>query len=427
MLFLENIRMAVTSLKANKSRAFLTMLGIIIGISSVIAIMTVGNSLSASISESMQSIGANNVSVYIDFKEEERDERENGIVFGTVQRNTNVRKEDLMTDEMIESLLRDLGDSIEAVSATESVEEGIEIKNGMDSARINLNGVSQGYFVANSTELKAGNQISASDSVGARDVCMVSDKLIDDLYEGDYEGMIGKQISLTALNQTHTFTVVGIYEHQKDSGMFSMGNNSSTDMYIPLKLAQKMKHKNYYTNFDVVGKTGVDPDKLASKVKTYMQGYYRGNSYLTVDTFSMASMASSMMTMMNTITLAISIIAGIALLVGGIGVMNIMLVSITERTREIGTRKALGATNGSIRIQFITESMIICLIGGAIGVVVGLIMGAVGAKALGYAANPSIGSIFGSLVFSLAVGVFFGYYPANKAAKMNPIEALRYE
>ena len=134
-----------------------------------------------------------------------------------------------------------------------------------------------------------------------------------------------------------------------------------------------------------------------------------------------------MTTMMGTITLAISIIAGIALLVGGIGVMNIMLVSITERTREIGTRKALGATNSSIRIQFITESMIICLIGGAIGVMLGLLMGAAGAKLLGYAASPSIGSIFGSLGFSLAIGVFFGYYPANKAAKMNPIEALRYE
>ena len=107
--------------------------------------------------------------------------------------------------------------------------------------------------------------------------------------------------------------------------------------------------------------------------------------------------------------------------------MNIMLVSITERTREIGTRKALGATNGSIRIQFITESMIICLIGGAIGVVLGIALGAIGAKLMGYPAAPSISSIVGSLGFSLAIGVFFGYYPASKAAKMNPIEALRYE
>jgi putative ABC transport system permease protein len=131
--------------------------------------------------------------------------------------------------------------------------------------------------------------------------------------------------------------------------------------------------------------------------------------------------------MISTITLAISVIAAIALVVGGIGVMNIMLVSITERTREIGTRKALGATNGSIRVQFIVEAMIICLIGGIIGVIVGLIGGQFAAKILGYPASPSISGIIISLIFSMATGLFFGYYPANKAAKMNPIDALRYE
>ena len=131
--------------------------------------------------------------------------------------------------------------------------------------------------------------------------------------------------------------------------------------------------------------------------------------------------------MMGTITTAVSVIAGIALLVGGIGVMNIMLVSITERTREIGTRKALGATNANIRTQFIVEAMIMCLIGGIIGIICGILLGSLGAKILGYAASPSISSIIVSLGFSLAIGIFFGYYPANKAAKMNPIDALRYE
>ena len=119
--------------------------------------------------------------------------------------------------------------------------------------------------------------------------------------------------------------------------------------------------------------------------------------------------------------------AGISLLVGGIGVMNIMLVSITERTREIGTRKALGATNGSIRLQFIMESVVICLLGGAIGIILGLTLGSIATKMLGYAAKASVASIVFSVVFSIFIGVFFGYYPANKAAKLNPIEALRYE
>lgn len=131
--------------------------------------------------------------------------------------------------------------------------------------------------------------------------------------------------------------------------------------------------------------------------------------------------------MLSTVSVAISVIAGISLLVGGIGVMNIMLVSITERTREIGTRKALGATNGSIRLQFIVESIVICLTGGFIGIVIGLGIAAGVSNMLGYAASPSVEGIIFSVTFSVFIGVFFGYYPANKAAKMNPIEALRYE
>ena len=141
----------------------------------------------------------------------------------------------------------------------------------------------------------------------------------------------------------------------------------------------------------------------------------------------MSSIVDAMTDMMSTITLAISIIAGIALLVGGIGVMNIMLVSITERTREIGTRKALGATNNSIRLQFIVEAIVICIIGGIIGIILGIIMGIVAANLMDAPAVPSISSIIMSLTFSMAIGVFFGYHPANKAAKMDPIEALRYE
>ena len=132
--------------------------------------------------------------------------------------------------------------------------------------------------------------------------------------------------------------------------------------------------------------------------------------------------------MMGTTTLAISVIAGIALLVGGIGVMNIMLVSITERTREIGTRKALGAPNSSIRIQFIVESIVICLIGGIIGMILGILMGYGGIKLIKSTVFAvSVKSVLLSIGFSMAIGVFFGYYPANKAAKLDPIEALRYE
>ena len=142
---------------------------------------------------------------------------------------------------------------------------------------------------------------------------------------------------------------------------------------------------------------------------------------------SMETMLDSMDSIMSTINIALSVIAGISLLVGGIGVMNIMLVSVTERTREIGTRKALGATNGNIRIQFVVESMIVCLIGGVIGIILGTILGYVGSSLMGVVAFPSASSIALAVGFSLAIGIFFGYYPANKAAMLDPIEALRYE
>ena len=141
----------------------------------------------------------------------------------------------------------------------------------------------------------------------------------------------------------------------------------------------------------------------------------------------MSSLTESMSETIDTAAVAIAFIAGISLLVGGIGVMNIMLVSITERTKEIGTRKALGAKTGSIRFQFIIESMILCLIGGLLGILLGFGIGAVAASVMGYSASAPFTAIVGSVVFSMAIGVFFGFYPANKAAKMDPIEALRYE
>ena len=141
----------------------------------------------------------------------------------------------------------------------------------------------------------------------------------------------------------------------------------------------------------------------------------------------MESMTESMSDMIGTVSIAISFIAGISRLVGGIGVMNIMLVSITERTREIGTRKALGAKNSSIRFQFIIESMILCLIGGILGIFGGFLLGVIAASILGYSAAVPVAAIIVAVGFSMVIGIFFGYYPANKAARMDPIEALRYE
>lgn len=421
-MFIENVRLALTSLKTNKSRTILTMLGIIIGIAAVIAIETVGNSLTLSVSDSMQSLGANNVTVYLTQRPQEKDESEDGIVFGTISNQENATEKDLLTDEMIYGLATEFKDSIEAISANRNVGTAT-VKKGTDSKKISTNGVSLGYFKANTVEILAGDIFTTDEYRDGRNVIIIGSDVADSLYGGNYDSLIGETINLAFEDETTEFVVCGVYKYEPS--MFAL--NSASDGYIPLTLAKEMLHIHYYTNFSVVSKIGVDSNALAKEIRDYLNGYYRNNRLFMVETYSMASMVSSLSSMMGNITTAVSVIAGIALLVGGIGVMNIMLVSITERTREIGTRKALGATNGYIRMQFIIEAVVICVIGGILGILLGLGMGAVGAKLLGFAAAPSVSSIVGSIAFSMAIGIFFGYYPANKAAKMNPIDALRYE
>lgn len=421
-ILLENIRLAFTSLRANKSRALLTMLGIIIGIASVIAIMTVGNSLTLSVSSSMQSMGANNITVSVSQRETEVEERENGIVFGSRDRTREMTEDDYVTDSMIYEMTEQFQDEIEAISADETVGDAT-LKKGTDNIDISITGVSRGYFVANEMTMLAGETFSASDTTGIRNVALVADTFVEDYFGCDARSALGREISVKVAGQSVDYTITGVYEYEESA----FGSSSTTSCYIPLTTAQNFNHTKNYSSISVVSKVGTDSDELASRIENYLNGYYRSNPYYEINAYSMSSMVSIMGDMMDTITTAIAVIAGIALLVGGIGVMNIMLVSITERTREIGTRKALGASNSYIRTQFIVEAMIICLVGGMIGILFGIGLGYLGAVVLGYSASPSVGSIIGSLAFSLAIGLFFGYYPANKAARMNPIDALRYE
>ena len=182
-----------------------------------------------------------------------------------------------------------------------------------------------------------------------------------------------------------------------------------------------------YTDLLIVSDGAENAAQVAKDVVRLLENRHgvRGQNAILVQNFN--DIMSQMDQILSYITIFVVFVAAISLLVGGIGVMNIMLVSVTERTREIGTRKALGAKNSAIRLQFIVESVIICLIGGIIGIALGMLMGYSGAALLGFPARPSVQAIVIAVGFSMLIGVFFGYYPANKAAKLDPIEALRYE
>lgn len=431
MLIWENSKLALTGLFNNKMRSLLTMLGIIIGIGSVIAIMTVSSSLTTSITDTFAEMGANNVTVGLQKQSEEEETRSNGMKFGASNRTVSMDEEDRITDAMIESVKKQYPAEVDSISLEESVGSGTAQREE-DSANISLMGINKGYFDANELSLLAGRYLTEEDVSGSKSVIMVSDKVIENVFAGDRQSALGQSIQVDINNVFYRFYIVGVYQYEEDATSFS--SEASVDLttaaYIPITRGKEMLHTDEgYERFTIVtNKSVTDVSAFADDIKAYMnQEFYAANEKYEINTMTMSSITSSMNDMVETVSVAIAFIAGISLLVGGIGVMNIMLVSITERTREIGTRKALGAKNSSIRLQFIIESIILCLIGGILGIVAGLVLGAVAASMLGYAAAAPVTAILGAVVFSMVIGIFFGFYPANKAAKLNPIDALRYE
>lgn len=421
MFLIENIMLAVNGLKANKMRALLTMLGIIIGIGSVITIVTVGGSLTASVSSVLNDMGANSIQIIMTDKPDE---------YGNLDYNRKFEHEDYISDEMIDAYQEAFRDEIYALAVSESIGNG-QVMNGRNQAEGYVVGTNADALKIQNVDIVAGHFLNQREVSGDKRVAVISDRFASKLFPNlPAQSVLGKEIKVRLSQGLYTFSVVGLYHYEISGIMASMSGDTSTNIFIPMGVAKQIADNNdgYYA-MQVKGSDQVTDTKLFAKqsAEFFNKRFYRNNKYVQLRAESMDSMIGSMTGMMSTMSMAIGVIAGISLLVGGIGVMNIMLVSVTERTREIGTRKALGAKNSAIRIQFIVESMIICIIGGIIGVALGTSLGRFGSKLLGYPTWPPVGIVVIAVCFSMAIGVFFGYYPANKAAKLDPIEALRYE
>ena len=425
----ENIGLAFQSLKSNKMRALLTMLGIIIGIMSIIGIMTIGDALTASVSGSLSSLGTNNITLSV----QERGTQSNG--FGPPgmggDRGSSSGKtpesDDLITDQMIADLTETFGGLVTGVSISYSAGSA-KAQDGDLYANITISGVNANYGVANNVTQLSGSFIAESDVENKSQSAVVSDKFVKNMFPNN-ENPIGQTVKVYKTRSIELYTIIGVYQYEQQGfgGSTASEKDMSTTFYIPVTTAkQDLLEKNYNT-ITVIGSASSDVDDLTNQLQRHFDRLYANNEDWQVSVSNMSSMLDTVQSTLSTISIAIAFIAGISLLVGGIGVMNIMLVSVTERTKEIGTRKALGAQNYHIQLQFVMEAVMVSAIGGVIGLLLGIGVGALVSSILSAPLVISAVTTIGSVLFSMAIGVVFGLYPARKAARMDPIDALRYE
>ena len=420
----ESIRLALSSLNTNKLRSLLTLLGIIIGIMAVIIIMTLGRALENDVMGGLEEAGTTTYPVYIHEKPEEGDDIDPEDPFGAYMMAPPTNEQDAMTLEQLNELQTAFGERVVGVDVDDSFSG--EATFGDSNVSITINPVLPASLEIRGLTVDYGRGITQEMVDGERPVVVVAQSLVDAMFDGDPVAALGSRIDLAVDGQTGVFTIVGIAENPDANPMF--GQMDFSEVYIPFTSAARLgSEETWVASFSVRSAPDEDAAVFRADLQAYLDRQYRGNEKFEAEVFDIAGSLESLTTIFRTMSAVLSAIGGISLLVGGIGVMNIMLITVTERTREIGVRKALGATQSDIRMQFIIEAMLVCLIGGVIGIVLGGAIGMIASSAFLSLTWPPVSAVLFSLLFSLAIGVFFGAYPASKAAKMQPIEALRYE
>ena len=400
----ESFRSAWTGLSANKTRSFLSALGIIIGIAAVIAIMSLTRGSQQMILESIQGLGTNLIVVT---------PGKWGGAAGRVAQKIS----DLFTIEDGERILSKCS-AVKNVVPTVSRQLLLQYKD--KNAQITVNGVTPEYQSVLNFWVERGRFIDDEDMKASRSVIVLGQNAASDLFEE--EDPVGRSITINTALSKYRFRVIGVME-SKGQVMFS---NFDDQTFIPITSAQRrLMQIKYVNSFYVEAKDEDSSDEAVKQIDAVLYQKYGDDEKYNI--MSQEEILSTMESVMGIMTIMLAGIAAISLLVGGIGIMNIMLVSVAERTREIGIRMAVGAKRADILLQFLWESIFLCLIGGAIGIFAGWlgsrIVGAIG----GLSTLISLDAVVMALGFSMAIGLFFGMYPANKASKLNPVEALRYE
>ena len=297
------------------------------------------------------------------------------------------------------------------VSSAANVRNGQEISEG-----VQIQGVTSDYFASNSLETADGAFFSAMDNINRRQVAVIGSELADELFPG--ENPVGRYISVFR-QQAKSFQVIGVLAERDEA----QGTSYNYTLFMPYNTyVQRFRRTDQVGTYVVKTAEGYDATDVAEDIERYLDEI-AGSDYYRI--FSPATIKEMADSVMSTFSMFLAAIAAISLVVGGIGIMNIMLVSVVERTGEIGIRKALGATPGAIRSQFLVESVTLSLSGGLLGLIIGTVLSVAAVNIAGWLLHISPGAIIVSLAFSLAIGVFFGWYPAAKAARLEPMEALQ--